>query len=172
MLGLGAVGILTAVLLARSGSVVVGTDTRRGRREVARACGIEAVDAADLPAGADIVVEATGNPDALGPALDLLRNEGVALVASWYGSKPVTLPLGAAFHRRRLELRSSQVSTVGWRAVRWDRARRRDVARALLRELPLDALVTHTFPFERAPEAYAAVDRGEDGLVHMALSYA
>jgi 2-desacetyl-2-hydroxyethyl bacteriochlorophyllide A dehydrogenase len=172
VLGLGAVGILTAILLARSGGLVVGADTRDERREVAAACGVDAVAPAELPAGVDVVVEATGNPDALGPALPLLRSEGVALVASWYGSKPVTLPLGGAFHRRRLEIRSSQVSTVGGRAVRWDRGRRLELVRGLLPELPLAKLATHTFPFDRAPEAYAAVERGEDGLVHAALSYA
>ena len=55
---------------------------------------------------------------ALAESLAILSAEGVAIVASWYGLKPVTLPLGAEFHRRRLEIRSSQVSTVGHRAVR------------------------------------------------------
>ena len=181
VLGLGPVGILTAVLLARSGAVVVGSDPKPWRRETALACGVEAVapealgDAtltASRGRGADVLVEATGNPDVLGDALGLLATEGVALVASWYGTKPVTLPLGGDFHRRRLEIRSSQVSTLGSRAGRWDRARRLEAARELLGELPLDALASHTFPFERAPEAYAALDRGEDGLVHVALAYA
>jgi threonine dehydrogenase-like Zn-dependent dehydrogenase len=121
--------------------------------------------------GADVIVEATGNPDALGESLGLLSTQGVAIVASWYGAKLVTLPLGAEFHRRRLEIRSSQVSTVGGRAVRWDRRRRLETTRALLSELPLSLLSSHTFPFERAPEAYAALDRGSDGVVHVALSY-
>ena len=97
--------------------------------------------------------------------------EGVAIVASWYGAKPVTLPLGAEFHRRRLEIRSSQVSTVGGRAVRWDRRRRLETTRALLPELPLPLLSSHTFPLERAREAYATLDRGDVGVVHVALSY-
>ena len=67
----------------------------------------------------------------------MLALEGVAIVASWYGAKPVTLPLGAEFHRRRLEIRSSQVSTIGARAARWDRQRRLEATRGLLGELPL-----------------------------------
>ena len=121
--------------------------------------------------GADFIVEATGNPEALGESLGLLSTEGVAIVASWYGAKPVTLPLGAEFHRRRLEIRSSQVSTIGGRAVRWDRRRRLEATQALLAELPLSVLASHTFPLERAPEAYAALDRGDDGVVHVALAY-
>jgi 2-desacetyl-2-hydroxyethyl bacteriochlorophyllide A dehydrogenase len=180
VLGLGPVGILAATLVARSGAIIVASDPRPWRRDVARECGVEAVEpdalhdalaAATRGRGADVLIEATGNPDALGERLDLLATEGVALVASWYGSKPVTLPLGGDFHRRRLEIRSSQVSTLGSRAARWDRQRRLETTRALLGELPLSALASHTLPFERAPEAYAALDRGDDGLVHVALAY-
>jgi 2-desacetyl-2-hydroxyethyl bacteriochlorophyllide A dehydrogenase len=180
VLGLGPVGILTAILLTRCGGNVVASDPKPWRREAARACGLEAVRPDELrdvvreasrERGADVIVEATGNPDALGGSLALLSREGVAIVASWYGAKPVTLPLGAEFHRRRLEIRSSQVSTVGGRAVRWDRRRRLETTLALLPELPLSLLASHTFPLERAPEAYAALDRGDDGVVHVALSY-
>jgi 2-desacetyl-2-hydroxyethyl bacteriochlorophyllide A dehydrogenase len=180
VLGLGPVGILTAILLTRSGASVLACDPKPWRRDAARACGLEAVSpdglrdvvrAATGERGADFIVEATGNPDALGESLELLSTEGVAIVASWYGPKPVTLPLGADFHRRRLEIRSSQVSTVGGRAVRWDRQRRLETTRALLPELPLSLLASHSFPFERVREAYAALDRGDDGVVHVALSY-
>jgi 2-desacetyl-2-hydroxyethyl bacteriochlorophyllide A dehydrogenase len=180
VVGLGPVGILTAILLMRSGATVLGSDPKRWRRETAQVCGLEAVEpqalgdavrTATRGRGVDYIVEATGNPEALGESLGLLSTEGVAIVASWYGAKPVTLPLGADFHRRRLEIRSSQVSTIGGRAVRWDRRRRLEATQALLAELPLSALASHTFPLERAPEAYAALDRGDDGIVHIALAY-
>jgi 2-desacetyl-2-hydroxyethyl bacteriochlorophyllide A dehydrogenase len=180
VLGLGPVGILTSILLMRSGATVVGSDPVPWRRETAEMCGLEAVEPEALGTavrtatrghGADVVVEATGNPEALGESLGLLSMEGVAIVASWYGAKPVTLPLGAEFHRRRLEIRSSQVSTIGGRAIRWDRLRRLEATQALLAELPLAALASHTLPLERAPEAYAALDRGDDGVVHVALAY-
>jgi 2-desacetyl-2-hydroxyethyl bacteriochlorophyllide A dehydrogenase len=180
VLGLGPVGILTAILLTRSGAKVIASDPKPQRREAARACGLEAVAPDGLrdivrattgERGADVIVEATGNPDALGESLGLLSTEGIAIVASWYGAKPVTLPLGADFHRRRLEIRSSQVSTVGGRAVRWDRRRRLETTQALLPELPLSLLSSHTFAFERVREAYAALDRGDDDVVHVALSY-
>jgi 2-desacetyl-2-hydroxyethyl bacteriochlorophyllide A dehydrogenase len=180
VLGLGPVGILTGILLRRSGATVLGSDPKSWRRETAELCGLEAVEpealgeavrTATWGRGADVIVEATGSPEALGESLGLLSTEGVAIVASWYGAKPVTLPLGADFHRRRLEIRSSQVSTIGGRAVRWDRLRRLEATKALLAELPLSALASHTFPLERAPEAYAALDRGDAGVVHVALAY-
>jgi threonine dehydrogenase-like Zn-dependent dehydrogenase len=94
------------------------------------------------------------------------------LVASWYGSKPVTLRLGAEFHRRRLAIRSTQVSTIPSRlSTHWTIERRRQEVARLLPELPLKRLATHEFPFDRAAEAFAALDRGEDGMLHVALAY-
>ena len=180
VLGLGPLGSLVAHLLGRSGARVVASEPKPWRRDAARAFGVDAVAPDELDAavaeatggrGVDFLVEASGNADALGPALDLLMPEGVALVASWYGTNRVALPLGGAFHRRRLDIRSTQVSTIGSRSGRWDRRRRTAIALELLRELPLAALATHDYAFERAAEAYAAVDRGEEGLVHAALVY-
>jgi threonine dehydrogenase-like Zn-dependent dehydrogenase len=119
-----------------------------------------------------LVVEASGRPEVLAASLAPLAHEGTALVCSWYGTKPVALPLGGDFHRRRLAIRSTQVSTIpSHLAGRWDRRRRREAARSLLSELPLDCLATHEFPFERAPDAYAAVAGGAPGLIHAALRY-
>jgi threonine dehydrogenase-like Zn-dependent dehydrogenase len=123
-------------------------------------------------AGVPMVIEVSGNPAALTAALPLLAHEGTALVASWYGLRPVTLPLGGEFHRRRLTIRSTQVSTIPARlAGTWSRDRRRATARRLLDELPVQALATHVFPFTDAAAAYAAVDRGEPGLLHAAFDY-
>jgi 2-desacetyl-2-hydroxyethyl bacteriochlorophyllide A dehydrogenase len=181
VVGLGAVGILVAVLLARSGAVVLGSDPEPARQAAARAFGVKAIDPDDVPEvvaaetgrrGADLVVEASGNPQALAGSLGLLAHEGTAVICSWYGTKPVSLPLGAAFHRRRLALRSTQVSTLpAVLTARWDRRRRAELAWRLARELPLAVLATHAFAFEQAAEAYACADRKEGGLIHAALRY-
>jgi 2-desacetyl-2-hydroxyethyl bacteriochlorophyllide A dehydrogenase len=181
VVGLGAVGILVAALLARAGAVVLGSEPQPGRRAAAAAFGVRAVAPDEVAAavadqtrgrGADLVVEASGDPRALASSLGLLAHEGTALVCSWYGTKPAPLPLGAAFHRRRLALRSSQVSTIpAALTARWDRPRRAEAAWSLARELPLAALASHEFPFEQAAEAYARLDRQQDGLVHAALRY-
>lgn len=179
--GLGPVGILTAAMLQQGGATVVGTDPRGDRREAAIGLGIlaldvagadEVVDAMTSGTGVPLVVDASGHPSALAHALDLLAHEGEVLVCSWYGTKAVSLPLGGAFHRRRLRIRSTQVSTIpSHLAGRWDVGRRRAVAMDLLRELPLKLLATHEVPFERAAEAYAALDRAEPGMMHVALRY-
>jgi 2-desacetyl-2-hydroxyethyl bacteriochlorophyllide A dehydrogenase len=178
--GLGVVGILTGLLLQRAGARVLGIEPLGERRTTAASVGLQAVapeDAAEVvaaraPAGLPLVVEASGRPEVLRGALPFLAHEGEALVVSWYGTKDVRLPLGAAFHRRRLAIRSTQVSSIpAALAGRWSRDRRRAAVRELVHELPLAPLATHSFPFERASEAFGVVDRGEAGLVHAALCY-
>jgi 2-desacetyl-2-hydroxyethyl bacteriochlorophyllide A dehydrogenase len=172
VLGLGAVGLLTAVLLERAGARVTAADPQRGRREVAESMGLTGADPGELDGPLSLVVEASGNPGALRQALELLGHEGHVLVASWYGQKEATLPLGGNFHRRRLVIRSTQVTTIpSHLAGRWTLERRRATVRSLLAELPLAALATHTFPFHEAPAVFAALDRGEESILHAALSY-
>jgi 2-desacetyl-2-hydroxyethyl bacteriochlorophyllide A dehydrogenase len=179
--GLGVVGLLTALLLRRAGAFVLAAEPRDWRREIAAALGITAVPPEQLPIvvaeatagrGTPVLVELSGAPVALEVGLALLAHEGTALVGSWYGTKRVSLPLGSEFHRRRLTIRSSQVSSIpASLGSRWDLARRRATVRLLLAELPLDVLATSEFPFADAAGAYAAVDRGEPGLLHAALRY-
>jgi 2-desacetyl-2-hydroxyethyl bacteriochlorophyllide A dehydrogenase len=175
--GLGPVGLLTALLLGRAGARVLAGEPRSWRRDVAASLGVVAVDPADLPSavpdgGVPLLVESSGVPAALADGLSLLAHEGTALVASWYGTKPVPLPLGAEFHRRRLTIRSSQVSTIPAAAQgRWTRDRRRAAAASLLADLPLDVLATTEYPFDDAASAYASIDRGDPGLIHVALRY-
>jgi 2-desacetyl-2-hydroxyethyl bacteriochlorophyllide A dehydrogenase len=177
VLGLGVLGVITALLLQRAGATVVAADPAEDRRVLAASLGVAAVAPDELPSrlpagGVPLVVELTGSPTALGGALDLLAHEGTALVGSWYGRQPVRLPLGGAFHRRRLTIRSSQVSTIpAALSDRWDVGRRRQVAVALLGELPLGALATTEFSFGEAAAAYEALDRREPGVAHVALRY-
>jgi 2-desacetyl-2-hydroxyethyl bacteriochlorophyllide A dehydrogenase len=177
VLGLGVVGVITALLLQRTGATVVAADTSGYRRELAASMGIPTVEPGELPSrlpssGVPLVLELSGSPTALAGALDLLAHEGTALVGSWYGRQHVELPLGGSFHRRRLTIRSSQVSTIpAALSGRWDVGRRRRVAVALLGELPLSVLATTDFPFEEAPAAYRALDSREPGVFHVALRY-
>jgi 2-desacetyl-2-hydroxyethyl bacteriochlorophyllide A dehydrogenase len=177
VLGLGVVGMITALLLERAGATVVAAEPLAERRSLAASLGIRGVEPDELPSrlpsgGVPLIVELTGSPTALPGALDLLAHEGTALVGSWYGRQQVELPLGGAFHRRRLTIRSSQVSTIpAALAGRWDVRRRRRVAVGLLGELPLPALATTEFAFDEAPRAYEALDGREPGIVHVALRY-
>jgi 2-desacetyl-2-hydroxyethyl bacteriochlorophyllide A dehydrogenase len=179
--GLGVVGLLVALLLLRDGMQVLGSEPVAWRRELAASLGIRSVAPQQLDAhvaaatggrGAPLLIEASGNPVALAEGLRVLAHEGMALVVSWYGTKPVALPLGAEFHRRRLTIRSTQVSTIPARlASEWSRERRRQVALELMGELPLAVVGTHEFPFADAEAAYRHADAAEPGLLHAALCY-
>jgi 2-desacetyl-2-hydroxyethyl bacteriochlorophyllide A dehydrogenase len=181
VLGLGVVGALSALMLRRAGARVVAVEPRAWRRDAMAGLGVEVVapDSLERALSADgrspvvpMVIEASGNPDALRSAFGLLAHEGTVLVASWYGNKEVALPLGKEFHRRRLTIRSTQVSSIpAILANRWDRASRTRAVVALLTELPLDRLASHTFAVEDAGDAYAAIDEGSEGLMHAALGY-
>lgn len=179
--GLGTLGTLTALLLERSGARVLAGEPRPWRRRLAGELGLHAVPPDELPAavaeatggrGSPLALELSGVPSVLADLLPLLAHEGSVLVGSWYGARAVPLPLGAQFHRRRLAIRSSQVSTVpAALSGRWDIGRRRTVTAGLLPTLPLDALATTEFAFRDAPAAYRALDRAEPGVMHVALRY-
>jgi 2-desacetyl-2-hydroxyethyl bacteriochlorophyllide A dehydrogenase len=183
--GEGVVGLLVTQLLRRAGAgLVVAIDPLPLRRELARVGGADrSLPAdADVPkivreltdgAGADIVIEASGNPAALNQAIDCAAFQGTVVVSSWYGTKPATLALGGAFHRGRLRIISSQVGAIDPALQpRWSHARRLGVVRELLPQLELAPLITQRIPFERAAEAYALVDEHPERAVQVVLTYA
>ncbi|MGN6171900.1 MAG: zinc-dependent alcohol dehydrogenase [Streptosporangiaceae bacterium] len=173
VLGAGVLGLLTALLLQRSGQRPLLAEPQARRRVLASSLGVTAAAPEELvKEEVPLVIDASGNPDAPAMALNMLAHEGTLLVASWFGTKPVVLPLGGAFHRRRLTIRSTQVSTVPARlSANWTRTRRRLETVELLPELPLEELCTHVFPFSEAAEAFHAVDAGTPGLMHAVLDY-
>ena len=182
--GQGVVGLLLTLLLRRAAVEVVAAvephSLRRGlSRELGAGVTLEpgasvAEQVRDLTdgRGADLVLEASGNGEALEAAVDCLAFQGTLVVCSWYGAKPVRLHLGGAFHRRRLRMVSSQVSTVDPSLTpRWSVERRRALAARLLAELPLHRLVTHRVPFARAAEAYRLVAEHPEQTVQVILTY-
>ncbi len=181
--GQGVVGLLVTQLLKLAGADrVLAVDPLAKRRELALAVGADdAFGPDDLPRrvleatagrGADVAVEVSGSGAALQTAIDAVAVEGTVVVASWYGTKPVTLALGGHFHRGRVKLRSSQVGRTNPElAPRWDRGRRTEAVLGLLPRLCLAELITHSFPFEEAPEAYRFVDENPGDVVQAVLTH-
>jgi 2-desacetyl-2-hydroxyethyl bacteriochlorophyllide A dehydrogenase len=181
--GQGVVGLLVARLLKRAGAgSVLVVDPIEKRRRLALASG---ADGAFEPEGvnerimeitggrgADVVVETSGAGPALQSAIDAVATEGTVVVASWYGTKPVTLALGGHFHRGRVRLRSSQVGRLNPELTpRWDRERRMHTVLGLLSELDLGDLISHRIPFEEAPEAYRLLDERPGEVVQVVFTY-
>jgi threonine dehydrogenase-like Zn-dependent dehydrogenase len=65
-----------------------------------------------LDPGADLTFELSGNPLALNNAIALTRFSGRIVIGSWYGEKQMDINLGGTFHRSRIKLISSQVSSI------------------------------------------------------------
>jgi threonine dehydrogenase-like Zn-dependent dehydrogenase len=119
----------------------------------------------DDPGGADLVYECSGDPATLDAAIAAAGYDARIVVGSWYGTKRAPVDLGGAFHRDRLSLVASQVSTIAPPLRgRWTHDRRRRVALDHLRDIRTDALVTHRIAFDDAAEAYRLLDSDADAL--------
>ncbi len=182
VVGLGVLGLLLSMLLVQRGLDVRAIEPRRDRRRTAEALGIRALTPAEAPRAIELwtngrgvsrAVEASGSPAALATTLPMMAHEGHVIVASWYGMQPVSLTLGGEFHRRRLTLRSSQVSTIpATLQDRWTIERRRKEAMTLCHALPLDRIPTRIMPVDRAAEAFEILaSRAEGGPMHIVLDH-
>lgn len=153
VLGAGVVGGCAARLAARlPGAEVTLVDQDPTAAVLAEALGCAFATPADAPGEVDLVVEATGRPEALATALEAAGKEATVLVLSWYGAGAAPVPLGGAFHSRRLKLVSSQVGEVAPALrARWPHRRRLAKALELLADPAFDALLDALVPFEEAP---------------------
>lgn len=153
VIGAGVVGTLVAALAARVPGVELQLiDTDRNKAAIANAFGLAFAVPEAAMRDVDLVIHASGNPLGLETALVLAGFEGRIIELSWYGIKRANIPLGAAFHSRRLRLISSQVGHIGG-AMRGRRshAERMKLALELLRNPVFDALITGEDDFSALP---------------------
>ncbi|MDN0198490.1 zinc-binding alcohol dehydrogenase [Streptomyces sp. S.PNR 29] len=162
VVGGGMVGCSVAALLARFPGVRVQlVDADPARAEVAHALGVGFASPGDALGDCDLVVHASATEQGLARSLELLTAEGTVLELSWYGDRKVALPLGEAFHSRRLVIRSSQVGTVSPARASRTYADRLALALDLLADPALDALITGESAFEDLPEVLPKLASGE-----------
>lgn len=173
VIGAGVVGLLAAWLCRQSPAAAVTiVDVNPAREAAASALGLAFAGEPPPGADADIVIHASGQPDGLRAALESAGVEGTIVEASWYGARAVSLPLGEAFHARRLTIRSSQVGRIPpARAPRWSHARRLRLALELLRDDALDALLTGESRFAELPAVLARLSRGPGAALCHRISY-
>lgn len=153
VVGAGVVGGLVAALAARvPGASVELIDTHPARGDLATRLGCRFALPADALPEADLVVHASGHPEGLTTALRIAGFEATVLEMSWYGDRPVSVPLGEAFHAKRLNLRSSQVGAVATaQRARWTYQRRLALALDLLADPVFDHFLTGESRFEQLP---------------------
>ncbi|MFE9492716.1 zinc-binding alcohol dehydrogenase [Streptomyces collinus] len=173
VVGGGMVGCSVAALLARFPGVRLQlVDADPARAKTARALGVDFAGPEEALGDCDLVVHASATEAGLTRSLELLATEGTVVEMSWYGDRRVSLPLGEAFHSRRLTVRASQVGTVS-PAARAGRgyAERMALALDLLADPALDALVTGESSFEELPGLMPKLASGEIPALCHRISY-
>ncbi len=153
VIGGGIVGLLVGFIAASlPGAEVTLSDIDPSRAAMAARLGMAFAQPAALPRDAEVVFHTSASAAGLATAIDCAGDEATIIEMSWYGDGTVAIPLGGAFHSRRLRIVASQVGMVSpSRRVRWPFARRLEAALDLLRDPRLDALVTDTIDFADAP---------------------
>lgn len=194
--GQGVIGLLTTALLASSPHECLYTvdpvPARRQRSEklgadatfspsavfgeLANALDLEhaeATDAADNAyEGADLVYEVSGRAEVLDQCLSITGFDGRIVVGSWYGTKPASLDLGGRFHRSRMKLRSSQVSTLAPRyRGRWSKDRRMNHVVSLLSDVTPKRLISHEVAPQDAPSIYRRIHEGTENILQPIFRY-
>ena len=182
--GQGIVGLLTTALLSRIPlSSLVALDNFPMRRRASQEAGASVcLDPGDeyiqeklaeyLPNGADLTYEVSGSPAALDQALAATGFAGRIIIGSWYGSRSSALNLGGKFHRSRIHLVSSQVSTLAPEFQgRWTKERRLGVAWEMIRQMRPSRFITHRFPVREAAKAYDILDREPGSAIQILLTY-
>ncbi|WP_265499787.1 zinc-dependent alcohol dehydrogenase [Paracoccus beibuensis] len=168
IVGGGLVGLLVASLAARlPGAEVTVIDPLPAREALARKLGCDFAATGDGLPDQDVVIHASATQAGLVAALHLAGPEATIVEASWHGQAQVALPLGGAFHSRRLRVVSSQVGSVPpGRAPRWTYRRRLSKALALLADDRLDGLVSGETAFTDLPAAYPGILSDPATLCH------
>jgi threonine dehydrogenase-like Zn-dependent dehydrogenase len=185
--GQGIVGLLTTALLSCfSLDLLAAVEPRELRRTFSLEAGASHVvedisreKAAGLfeildqpPGGADLIFELSGYPEVLNDALILAGYESRIVIGSWYGGRQAPLDLGGRFHRDRVRLISSQVSTVAPELRgRWSKSRRFDAAFKSLDMVQPERWITHRFPIDSAEQAYKQLARSSADTVQILFTY-
>ncbi|SMC53126.1 zinc-binding alcohol dehydrogenase [Rhizobium sp. RU36D] len=166
--GAGVVGALVAYIASRIiGTEVHLVDRNSARRSLADRLCIGFSTDAEVSGEFDVLINASGSGEALSRAIEVAGQEARIIEASWHGDRPVSLPLGGAFHARRLTIASSQVGSVPPdRRARWSYGRRLAKALDLLRDDCLDALISGETDFSTLETDYPAVLANPDTLCH------
>ncbi|WP_431301625.1 zinc-dependent alcohol dehydrogenase [Sediminicoccus sp. BL-A-41-H5] len=159
VIGAGVVGLLCAALLARlPGVAVTVVDRDPAKAALTRAFGADFALPEEAPREQELIIHASASAAGLRLALDCAGFEGRILEASWFGDAEPALPLGAAFHQKRLQLISTQVGSVSpVMRGRRSHGERMALALSLLEDARLDALLGPFVPFEDLPAALPAL---------------
>jgi threonine dehydrogenase-like Zn-dependent dehydrogenase len=182
IVGQGVVGLMAAEIFSRTGAGrIITIDRYPMRRQASQQIGCLSLDPENDEVaeiirelsggrGVDAAINLSGSEFGLQCCLDNTAFSGTVVEASWYGSRSVSLSLGAHFHRRRLQLKSSQVSRINPAlSGRWTKQRRYNVVFELLQEINPSKYITHRIPLQEANRAYRLLHEHPEQTVQVVL---
>lgn len=168
VVGAGVLGLLIAALLARiPAAAVTVVDLDPARATIARSFGCAFATPDTAPAEQELIVHCSASESGLRLCLASAAFEARIIEASWYGDATPAVPLGEAFHARRLRLIASQVGAIA-QSLRGRRthAERLATALSLLEDARFDVLLQGPTHFDDLPTAMPAILR-PGGLCHV-----
>lgn len=174
IVGAGVVGALVGYLCRRTVPDVHVTlvDINPAREQIARTLGLNFATPDAAPTECDLVVHASATAGGLATALNLARDEAIVLELSWYGAGDVAVPLGGAFHSRRLRLISSQVGKVApSHRASWTHRARLEAALAYTADPQLDALLAPAVAFADLPARLPQILAPSSGILCQRIDY-
>lgn len=173
VIGAGVTGTAVALLASQlPGTRVELIDIDPRRAALAARLGLHFRLPDDASTEADLVFHASASEAGLELALRLAGLEAEIIEMSWFGDRRIALPLGEAFHSRRLSIRASQVGQVApARRARWPHKRRLALALDLLRDERFDALIDGECRFEELPQTLAQLADKPDGALCRRVRY-
>ncbi len=173
VVGAGVVGTLVGYLCGKiAGAEVTLVDIDPARVEVAHALGLRFAEPPDAPMDCTLVFHASATAAGLAVALHSAGDEATVIELSWYGAGTVSVPLGGAFHSRRLKLVSSQVGKVApSHRAEWTPRRRLDAAIGLLDDPRLDILLTSAVNFRDLPMVLPDILKPQSGVLCQLINY-
>jgi len=173
VVGAGVIGSLTGLLLRQlSSASVTLVDIDPERATVASALGLDFATPEQAPSECELVVHASASSAGLATALNLARDEGTILELSWYGNADVSVPLGGAFHSRRLRLAASQVGMIApSHRQTWTHRRRLDKALSLLADERVDVLFEAPVAFADLPARLPGILATGSGILCQRIDY-
>jgi NADPH:quinone reductase-like Zn-dependent oxidoreductase len=172
VVGAGVIGALVAYLCGQQGADVTLIDINPARADLAKALGVGFTTPNAMKGESDLVFHASGSAAGLATALSIATFEAAVVELSWYGDAQVPVPLGGAFHSRRLRLISSQVGHVAPSHRRdWTHHRRLTEAVRLLADPRLDALLSPPVAFRDLPTRLSDILDAKSGVLCQLIRY-
>ena len=173
VIGAGVVGALVGFLCARiEGAEVTLVDIDPAREVLAWAFGLNFATPEAAPVDCDFVFHTSATAAGLTTALNIARDEATIVELSWYGAGMVSVPLGGAFHSRRLKIVSSQVGKVApSNRANWTHRQRLEAAIKLTADPRLDALLAPAVAFRELPSLLPDILKPRSGVLCQLISY-